>query len=54
VNQTFRVLHASPRKTITIDAPVFGQLSGERDRFIPVTRVDRDGVAVPCYELVEH
>jgi class 3 adenylate cyclase len=53
VNQTFRVLHASPRKTITIDAPVFEQLSGERDRFVPVTRIDRNGVAVPCYELVE-
>jgi class 3 adenylate cyclase len=53
VNQAFRVLHASPRKTITIDAPVFERLSSDRDRFMQVTRIDRDGVAVPCYELVE-
>ncbi len=54
VNQTFRILNASPRKMITIDAPVFDELSSDQDRFIPVTRIDRDGVSVPAYELVEN
>ncbi len=53
VNQTFRILNASPRKMITIDAPVFDELFSDQDRFIPVTRIDRDGVSVPAYELVE-
>jgi class 3 adenylate cyclase len=53
VNQTFRLLNASPRKTITIDTPVYEQLSSGHERFIPVTRTDRDGVSLEVYQLIE-
>jgi class 3 adenylate cyclase len=53
VNQAFRLLHASPRRMITIDAPVYEQLSGHRDRFRPAVRTDRDGDSLPAYELIE-
>lgn len=53
VNQTFRLLHASPRHRITLDDAVFGSLQTHRDRFQPVTRRADDGVTLPAYELVE-
>ncbi|MBN1563103.1 MAG: hypothetical protein JXA10_04645 [Anaerolineae bacterium] len=53
VTQTFRLLHASPRHAITIDAPVFNTLTDYRQRFRPVTRTDEDG-AMRAYELLEN
>ncbi|RPI94468.1 MAG: hypothetical protein EHM39_12260, partial [Chloroflexi bacterium] len=53
VNQTFRLLKASPRRTVTIDKPVYAQLSTGHDRFDPVTRIDDSGIALELYELLD-
>jgi len=53
VNQTFRLLHASPRHRVTLDDAVFESLQTSHDRFHPVTRQAPDGVTLPAYELIE-
>jgi class 3 adenylate cyclase len=52
VNQTFRLLNASPRCTVTIDKPVYAQLTTAHERFLPVTRVDDAGITLDLYELI--
>jgi class 3 adenylate cyclase len=54
VNQTFRLINASPRCTVTIDHPVYDQLSARHDLFAPATRIDKDGTSVPVHELIEN
>jgi class 3 adenylate cyclase len=53
VTHTFRLLHASPRGTITVDETVFKTLRDYQNRFRSVTRTDEDG-AITTYELIEH
>ncbi len=53
VNQTFRLLNASPRHHITIDPAVYERLREGQDRFRPVTRHAPGDVTLPAYELIE-
>jgi class 3 adenylate cyclase len=53
VSQAFRLLHASPRETITIEAGVYEQLQEYQDRFRPVTRDTEHDDNLAAYEMIE-
>jgi class 3 adenylate cyclase len=53
VNQTFRLLNASPRQAITLDVPVYERLTEFQERFRPATRTSKETIVLDVYELTE-